>query len=95
MQVFNLILASYLNTFWPFFIPPQGWPSFVFMVYSRNDVVDKDSFLAYGLCALPQTPGIHHIECHTWFVVETQRVQQRRLFGKPKPKAQMFEEGSR
>jgi hypothetical protein len=28
-------------------------------------------------------------------VVETQRVQQRRLFGKPKPKAQMFEEGSR
>ncbi|GAX75246.1 hypothetical protein CEUSTIGMA_g2691.t1 [Chlamydomonas eustigma] len=59
----------------------QGWPSFVFMVYSRDDMVDKDSFLAYGLCALPQTSGIHHIECHTWFVVETQRVQQRRMFG--------------
>ena len=32
----------------------QGWPSLVFMVYQRADIADKDSFVSYGLCALPQ-----------------------------------------
>ena len=33
---------------------PRSWPSLVFMVYRRNDLADKDAFLAYGQCALPQ-----------------------------------------
>ena len=59
----------------------QGWPSLLFMVYSRNDTSNKDAFVSYGVCALPTCPGVHHLTCRTWHAEERDRVSTRRVFG--------------
>ncbi len=63
-------------------VPPvQGWPSLLFMVFHRDEVAEKDCFVSYGICGLPHQPGAHRLTCQTWFAVEGQQVQGRRLFG--------------
>ncbi|KAG1659957.1 hypothetical protein FOA52_010590 [Chlamydomonas sp. UWO 241] len=59
----------------------QGWPSIVMMVYSQDSISGRDQFVAYGTLALPKSPGVHQLSVSTWFVVETQRARQRRIFG--------------
>lgn len=53
----------------------------MFMVYARDDVANKDLFVSYGLCPLPNSPGLHHVTCRTWYAVESNQVNGRNLFG--------------
>jgi hypothetical protein len=38
----------------------------VFAVYERDAWSGVDVFASYGVAALPLTPGMHELECHTW-----------------------------
>ena len=44
----------------------QGWPRLVVKVYEHHDYVGTNTFLAYGICSIPSTPGTHTLQCTTW-----------------------------
>jgi hypothetical protein len=50
------------------------------MVFCRENDGDKDLFVAYGVLALPKTPGYHRLALQTWHVVDAHRANQRGLF---------------
>ena len=43
--------------------PPsyQGWPKLLFAVYERDATALVDSFVGYGVAALPLSPGAHDV----------------------------------
>ena len=51
------------------------------MVYARDESAGRDSFVSYALVNLPTQPGTHHLSCHTWFAVESNRALGRSFFG--------------
>ncbi|KAG2449404.1 hypothetical protein HYH02_005553 [Chlamydomonas schloesseri] len=59
----------------------QGWPVLLLMVYARDESANRDSFVSYALVNLPTQPGTHHLSCHTWFAVESNRALGRSFFG--------------
>eukprot|EP00198_Chlamydomonas_reinhardtii_P009250 XP_001698587.1 predicted protein [Chlamydomonas reinhardtii] len=59
----------------------QGWPALLLMVYARDESAGRDSFVSYALVNLPTQPGTHHLSCHTWFAVESNRALGRSFFG--------------
>ncbi|KAG2433305.1 hypothetical protein HXX76_008371 [Chlamydomonas incerta] len=59
----------------------QGWPALLLMVYSRDESSGRDAFVSYALVNLPTQPGTHHLSCHTWFAVESNRALGRSFFG--------------
>eukprot|EP00241_Pyramimonas_parkeae_P016070 CAMPEP_0114283034 /NCGR_PEP_ID=MMETSP0059-20121206/3881_1 /TAXON_ID=36894 /ORGANISM="Pyramimonas parkeae, Strain CCMP726" /LENGTH=490 /DNA_ID=CAMNT_0001403725 /DNA_START=42 /DNA_END=1518 /DNA_ORIENTATION=+ len=44
----------------------QHWPKLFVRVHEHHDYVGSDTFLAYGICSLPTTPGTHRVQCVTW-----------------------------
>ncbi|KXZ46950.1 hypothetical protein GPECTOR_39g444 [Gonium pectorale] len=58
----------------------QGWPALLLMVYSRDESINRDSFVSYALVPLPTTPGLHRISSKTWFAVESTRALGRSFF---------------
>jgi hypothetical protein len=62
----------------------QGWPSLLLMVYARDESLNRDTFVSYGLVGLPCTPGLHHVSSRTWFALEGDRVLGRQFFGEPR-----------
>jgi hypothetical protein len=39
----------------------------LFAVYERDAWMGTDAFVSYGVVALPLAPGMHELECHTWW----------------------------
>ena len=39
----------------------QGWPKLLFAVYERDATALVDSFVGYGVAALPLSPGAHDV----------------------------------
>lgn len=74
-------------------IPPllcvQKWPSIVFKVYHNSQVIGRDEFVAYGLCSLPTTPGLHSISCPTWHAADSRKAIAQLMYGECPMAAQL------
>jgi hypothetical protein len=60
----------------------QAWPRLMLKVFAHEVVGGgREVFVAYGVCPLPVTPGLHHITLRTWSASEPSKHTFRHNMG--------------
>ncbi|GMH39087.1 hypothetical protein BSKO_06985 [Bryopsis sp. KO-2023] len=59
----------------------QGWPRLFVRVFRCDPLLGFSQLSGYGICALPNTPGTHELECNTWTAGDQRMALQEQLHG--------------